>query len=101
MCAGSSGSGGEGALKEADQGKRELIDEGGAGLCQELHVNEVSSPRLAQLHQGPHRVLGSDDFHPALANPLTHLPASLRSARACVLLLLSKTQAYVMQLSTK
>jgi len=40
----------EGGLKGAYQGKRELIDEGGTGLCQELHVNEASSPRLAQLH---------------------------------------------------
>lgn len=87
MCVGSRGSGGKGALKEADQGKRKLIDEGGAGLCQELHVNEVSSPCLAQIHQGPHRILGSDDLHPAFANTLTHVAAFLRRVCACVLLL--------------
>lgn len=46
-------------------GKRKLIDEGGAGFCEELHVDELATPALAQLHEGPHMILGGDDLHPA------------------------------------
>ncbi len=46
-------------------GKGEVIDEGGARLCEVGHVDEVPPPLLRQLHDGAHKVLGSDDLHPA------------------------------------
>jgi len=46
-------------------GEGEVVGDGGPGLCEELHVDEVTPPLLGQLHQLPHVVLGRDHVHPA------------------------------------